>query len=79
VCVTTFDLQNDSAHTNSIEIAEGTGNKYKMIFRTENLKIISGSYDVSISSKGISHFKNKNRNIQYWITTETGSKFEKAN
>ena len=49
-----------------------------MIFKTENLKMISGTYEVSLSSKGISHFKNKNKNLQYWITTEAGSKFEKA-
>jgi hypothetical protein len=51
-----------------------------MVFKTENLtKILPGSYDVSISSKGISHFRNKNVNLQYWITTEAGSKFEKGN
>ncbi len=76
VFVSTLDLQNDSAHTDSIEIAEGNGNKYRMIFKTENLKMISGTYEVSLSSKGISHFKNKNKNLQYWITTEAGSKFE---
>jgi hypothetical protein len=37
-----------------------------------------GSYDVKISSKGIAHFKNKNIPLQYWVTTESGSKFEKA-
>jgi len=78
VFVSTIDLQNDAAHTDSIEIAEGNGDKYKMIFKTENLKMISGTYEVSLSSKGISHFKNKNTNLQYWITTEAGSKFEKA-
>ena len=78
VFVSTIDLQNDSAHTDSIEIADGNGDKYRMIFKTENLKMISGTYEVSLSSKGISHFKNKNKNLQYWITTEAGSKFEKA-
>jgi hypothetical protein len=78
VFVSTIDLQNDSAHTDSIEIAEGNGDKYRMIFKTENLKMISGTYEVSLSSKGISHFKNKNKNLQYWITTEAGSKFEKS-
>ena len=78
VFVSTLDLQNDSAHTDSIEIAEGNGDKYRMIFKTENLKMISGTYEVSLSSKGISHFKNKNKNLQYWITTEAGSKFEKS-
>jgi hypothetical protein len=79
VSIVTLDLQNDSAHTDALEIAEGNGNKYKMVFKTENItKIMSGSYDVSISSKGISHFKNKNLPLQYWITTEQGSKFEKV-
>jgi hypothetical protein len=33
--------------------------------------LIAGSYDVVISAKGISHFKNKNARIEYWITTES--------
>jgi hypothetical protein len=78
VFVTTFDPQNDAAHTESLEIAEGTGKNYKMLFKVENLKMISGSYDVKISSKGISNFKHKSLNLQYWIATETGSKFEKV-
>ena len=79
VTIVTLDLQNDSAHTDALEVAEGNGNKYKMVFKTENItKIMSGSYEVSISSKGISHFKNKNLPLQYWITTEQGSKFERG-
>jgi hypothetical protein len=50
-----------------------------MVFKTENIsKIMLGSYSVSISSKGISHFKNKNVPLEYWVTTEAGSKFEKG-
>ena len=80
VNIVTLDLQNDSAHTDALEITNGDGNKYKMIFKTENIsKIMPGSYDVRISSKGISHFRNKSVDLQYWITTESGSKFEKAN
>jgi hypothetical protein len=78
VFVTTFDPQNDAAHTESLEIADGKGKNYKMLFKVENLKMISGSYDVKISSKGISNFKHKSLNLQYWIATETGSKFEKV-
>ena len=79
VSVVTLDLQNDSAHTDALEIANGNGNKYKMIFKTENItQVLAGTYEVSISSKGISHFKNKNLPLQYWITTEQGSKFEKV-
>lgn len=80
VFIVTLDTANDSAHTDSLEIsAAGSGSKYRMIFKTENLnKVLPGNYDVSISSRGISHFKNKNIPLQYWITTESGSKFEKG-
>jgi hypothetical protein len=80
ITINTVDLQNDSAHTESLELdTAGNGSKYKMIFKTENIsKILSGGYDVKISSKGISHFSNKKIPIQYWITTEVGSSFEKA-
>jgi hypothetical protein len=78
VTLVALNLQDNSAHTQTLDIADGNGDKYRMVFKTENLKMISGSYDVKISSKGISHFKNKNKELQYWITTEAGSTFTKA-
>jgi hypothetical protein len=36
----------------------------------------SGTYDVEISAKGISHFKNTTSPIEYWLATEAGSKYE---
>ena len=80
VNIITIDLANDSAHTDSLKLdVDGNGNKYRMVFKTENIsKILSGSYDVSISSKGVSHFKHKTQPLQYWVTTEQGSKFEKG-
>ena len=78
VSIVTLDLQNDSAHTDALEIGKGNGDKYRMFFKTENFKMLSGGYDVQISSKGISNFKHKTLNIQYWIATETGSTFTKA-
>ena len=76
VNLATLDTANDSAHTNTLEVADGDGKVYKMIFKTENLsKLMPGNYDVNISSKGISHFKNKDIDLQYWVTTEQGSKF----
>jgi hypothetical protein len=74
----TFDSSNDSAHTDALEVADGNGDTYKMIFKTENLKMIAGDYEVSISSTGISNFKNKNVKIQYWIATEQGSNYTKV-
>ena len=75
----TLDTQNDSAHTDSLELGSNeSGNKYRMVFKTENIsKVLPGSYDVSVSSKGISQFKNKTIPLQYYISTEQGSKFER--
>ena len=80
VTLNTLDVANDSAHTESLELSvAGSGDKYKMVFKTENIsKILSGAYEVKISSKGISHFKNKKNNVEYWITTEIGSTFQKG-
>jgi hypothetical protein len=79
VTLNTLDVANDSAHTESLELSTaGNGDKYKMVFKTENIsKILNGAYDVKISSQGVSHFKNKKNEIEYWISTETCSKFEK--
>ena len=41
------------------------------IFKTENIKMIQGSYDVQISFKGFAHFKNTKESIEYWIAIES--------
>jgi hypothetical protein len=65
-----FDALDDSAHTNSIQVGQGDGKKYKIVFKTENIKLIPGSYSIEISFKGIGHFKNNKDDIQYWIAFE---------
>ena len=56
----------------------GTTDKtFRMIFKTENLnKIMEGTYNVSLSSKRISHFKREGDSLQYWIALEQNSTFE---
>jgi hypothetical protein len=68
--IQTFDANDDSAHVFSISVGEGNGKKYNIVFKTENIKLIPGSYDVEISFKGIAHFKNTKEDIQYWIAFE---------
>ena len=46
------------------------GTDFKMIFKIENLKLMRGTYDVKISNKGLGHFKNTNKELEYWIATE---------
>jgi hypothetical protein len=74
VSIVTLDAKNDQSDNFSIELADNK-EKFKFLFNVENLKMIPGDYDVSISSKGISHFKSKNAPVEYWIATEAGSKY----
>ena len=78
IYIVTLDVNNDSAHTDSLEIGLGNGSSYKMIFRTENLvKLLAGGYDVDISSQGLAHFRNLKTNLQYFVAIEKGSTYSK--
>ena len=70
LCITAFDASNDSAHDNSIDIGDIEGDDFRYVFKTDNLKMIPGIYQVQISAKGIAHFKNVKDAIEYWVATE---------
>ena len=71
------DKKNDTANNFDIVVGEGATADYTFYFKVENLKMISGDYDVSVSSKSISHFKNKKLPIEYWIALEPDSTISK--
>ena len=71
-----LDVNNDSTDTFKIVLDEShSGDKFRFVFKTENMKMIPGNYDVEISSKGISHFSLQGQKLQYWIATESSSSF----
>ena len=70
-----LDVNNDSTDTFQVVLDEKSGNTFRYVFKTENMKMIPGNYDVEISSKGISHFSLQGIKLQYWIATESTSNF----
>ena len=70
-----LDVNNDSTDTFQVVLDEKSGNTFRFVFKTENMKMVSGNYDVEISSKGISHFSLQGTELQYWIATESTSSF----
>jgi hypothetical protein len=68
--IVNFDAADDSAHIGTTEVGQGNGKNYSIVFKTENIKLIPGTYDVKISFKGIGHFQNTKEDIQYWIAFE---------
>lgn len=69
------DKKNTTSNTFSRIVGEGDGNVYNMNFKIENLKVLDGNYTVSVSSKGISHFNNKDIELEYFIALEPDSKY----
>ena len=70
-----LDVNNDSTDTFQVVLDEKSGHTFRFVFKTENMKMIPGNYDIEISSKGISHFLLQGTKLQYWIATESTSSF----
>ncbi len=69
------DKKNDTANNYSLDVSTNGDGEFKFFFKVENLKLMDGSYDVAISSKNISHFKNKSSDVEYWIALEPESTY----
>ena len=68
------DKKNDTANNYALDLdVNSESENYKFWFKVENLKLIQGSYDVQVSSKNISHFKNSTGNVEYFIALEPES------
>ena len=71
------DKKNDTANSYSTQVVQSNdeAEKYKFWFKVENLKLLPGSYDVQVSAKKISYFKNSNFDIEYFIALEPESSY----
>jgi hypothetical protein len=72
------DKKNDTANDYSISFDTNSDDQdanYSFWFKVENLRLLPATYDVEVSSKNISHFKNTNVDIEYWIALEPESKY----
>lgn len=76
ISLTVFDDGNSTSNTFTVDV-EGTydSNNFEFIFSIANLKLLSGDYQVEISPKLISHFINKESNVEYWIAVEKTSNY----
>ena len=68
------DKKNDTSNSYSVGVGE-TDKEFSFNFKVENIKIIPGSYDVVVSSKLLSEFKNSTYNLKYYIALEPDSTF----
>ena len=68
--------QKENSSSNEVSIIVGeTDEDFVMNFKTENLKIIPGDYEVIISRQLIAQFTNQNYDLTYYIGLESDSSF----
>jgi hypothetical protein len=73
VTLVATNTKNPTSNEFSHSIAENVEGEFDFVFKVENMKFMPDDYEVSISQKGISHFKGKK--VEYWVATEAGSKY----
>jgi hypothetical protein len=68
------DKKNDTSNEFSLVVGD-TDEVFSFNFKVENLKILPGNYEVVISSKLLSRFKNTGFDVTYYIALEPDSTF----
>lgn len=71
------DVKDATSNSFKIELADVTreADPFSFVFNIGNFKLISGDYDVAVSSKLISHFKHQSMDLEYWIALEKNSTY----
>tara|TARA_R110000796_G_scaffold65445_4_gene151133 strand:+ start:272 stop:946 length:675 start_codon:yes stop_codon:yes gene_type:complete len=77
--ITAVIMDSKDATANTYEIDIDTDNACKESFQfvvsIPNMKLLAGDYEVNISSKLISNWKNQNKNVEYFIALEKNSSY----
>ena len=68
------DKKNDTSNEFSVIVGE-TDEEFVFNFKTENIRILPGTYEVVISKKLLSRLVNTNFDVKYYIAMEPDSTF----
>jgi len=52
--------------------------EFKIIIKTDNLKLLPQDYNVTLCAKGISEFKSSDGDVKYFIAIDTKSTYKKG-
>ena len=78
VNIKVFDSKDSSANIYNIQLANDGGYKegqFEFVININNLKLLDGDYEVKISSKLISEWKNTTKPVIYYIALEKNSNY----
>ena len=69
------DRKNDTSNESAVIVGQ-TDKNFSFNFKIENIKLVPGTYTVSISSKNLAKFYSENYKLTYFIALEPDSKFD---
>ena len=77
VSVQVTDIKDNTSNSYGVDLDSNatSSEPFKFVFNIANFKLLNGDYDVSVSSKLISHFKNTSTDVEYFIALEKSSTF----
>lgn len=77
IVLNVVDPKNSAANTFSVILDENNPQtrSFDLQFLIANLKVLSGDYEVNVSSKLVSHWKHESLPVQYYIALEKTSTF----
>jgi hypothetical protein len=71
-----LDKKDPSTNSYSLEVGDNeSGGEFNFYFKVENMKMLPGNYDVSITEKVVSQFDNTTKDLKYWIALESDSNY----
>ena len=73
--LTVRDKKNSGSNSYSIDVGETT-HTFQFNLKVENLKMMTGDYDVIVSAKNLAQFTSHSRPVVYYIAVEPDSTFE---
>jgi hypothetical protein len=78
IVLTVMDRKDPSSNEYSFEVGkqESTEAEFNFYFKVENLKMLSGDYNVEICENSVAKFVNQNRDLTYWVAMEPDSNYK---
>ncbi len=74
--LTVHDRKDPSSNSYTFEVGDNSdGADFNFFFKVENMKMLSGDYDVKICKNSVAKFTNKNKDLKYWVAMEPDSTY----
>lgn len=64
------DVKNNTSNVFEVIVGD-TDMDFKLVFKAENLRMMTNNYNVQISSKGVSKFSTEDEKLVYFVATES--------